>query len=77
MICVGNIKLVMVQNENSMGFDALYDLKDDPLEMRNIMVSPKSPEKNREQAKRTKVLLVKWMRKHEPSKPDELEKREI
>ncbi|VGO23511.1 sulfatase family protein [Pontiella sulfatireligans] len=77
MIRTGNLKLMMAQNKKGTGFDALYDLKADPLEMRNLIVSPISPEKNREQASRMKARLVQWMEKHEPHKVNDLQQREL
>ena len=77
MIRIGDLKLMMAQNDKGGGMDALYDLKADPLEMRNLIVSPISPEKNREQAKMMKAHLVKWMKKNEPHKAGDLEQRKI
>ena len=77
MIRSGDLKLMMAQKAGNKSVDALYDLGADPLETRNLIVSPKTPEKNREQARMMKKRLVKWMESHEPPKAFDLEKREI
>ena len=77
MIRSGDLKLMMAQNEKTKGVDALYDLKADPLEMRNLIVSPVAPEKDREQAKRMKERLVQWMQQHEPRKVKDLVQRTL
>lgn len=77
MIRIGNRKLMMAQNKDAESVDALYDLEADPLEMCNLIVSPISPEKNREQALKMKARLVRWMEIHEPHKADDLKKRVI
>jgi len=77
MIRCGDLKLMMAQSEKSKGVDALYDLKADPLEMRNLIVAPVAPEKNREQAKMMKARLIQWMKKHEPHKVHDLEQRKL
>ena len=41
--------------------------------MRNLIVSPKSPKENREQATTMKARLVRWLQQHEPHKVDDLE----
>lgn len=77
MVRVGNLKLMMSQNADAENVDALYDLDADPLEMRNLIISPISPEKNREQALEMKAHLISWMEKNEPYKAGNLKKREI
>ncbi len=77
MIRSGDLKLMISGNEKNQSVDALYDLKADPLEMRNLIISPVSPRKNRKQAEEMKKKLIRWMEKHEPQKADELRKREI
>ena len=77
MIRTGDLKLMMAQSEKGKGLDGLYDLKDDPFEMRNLIVRPKSPEKNREQARRMKARLVQWLEKHEPHKVEAIEERDL
>lgn len=42
-------------------FDAFYDIESDTLELRNLIVSPISLEKNREKAMEMKEHLVSWM----------------
>jgi arylsulfatase A-like enzyme len=75
MIRSGDLKLMMGQSEKSRSVDALYDLNADPLEMRNLLVSPLAPEKNRQQAIKMKARLVQWMQQHEPHKVSDLEQR--
>lgn len=73
MIRSGDLKLMMAEKEKNKSSDALYDIKADPLEMNNLLASSKG----RAQAEKIKVLLVKWMKKHEPHKAADLEQREI
>jgi len=77
MLRYGDLKLMMAESKDANCVDGLYDLKTDPLEMRNLITSPISPEKNREKAKMMKTRLVKWMEKHEPHKVDDLKKRKL
>jgi hypothetical protein len=77
MIRSGDLKLMVAQSKESQSVDALYDLKADPLEMRNLIASPISREHNREQAEMMKARLVRWIKQHEPQKADELEQREM
>jgi len=77
MIRSGQLKLMMGQGEKSRCVDGLYDLKADPLEMRNLLVSPVEPKKNREQAKKMKARLIQWMRRHEPHKVKDLAPRKL
>jgi arylsulfatase A-like enzyme len=75
MLRSGNLKLMMAEKKANKSVDALYDLKSDPDEMRNLIVSPKLPKEDREQAMRMKARLVKWLQQHEPHKVDDLEAR--
>lgn len=77
MIRVGNLKLMMAQNPDANCVNGLYDLTADPLEMRNLIVSPVSPEKNRKQAKMMKARLIQWLEKHEPNKVDGIKNRDL
>jgi arylsulfatase A-like enzyme len=77
MIRSGDLKLMIAENERNQSVDALYDLKADPLEMRNLIISPVSPAKNRKQAEEMKERLVRWMEKHEPQKADDLQMRDL
>ena len=77
MIRSGNLKLMMGENEKSKARDALYGLKADPLELRNLILSPISVDKNRKQAEMMKARLVRWMQKHEPHKAGDLERRRL
>jgi len=45
--------------------------------MRNLIVSPVSPEKNREQAKMMKARLIQWLEKHEPHKVNNIKERKL
>jgi arylsulfatase A-like enzyme len=75
MIRSGNLKLMMAQDEDADCVDGLFDLDADPLEMRNLIVMPVSPEKNREQAKMMKARLIQWLEKREPHKVEDLKER--
>ncbi|MFC1760656.1 sulfatase-like hydrolase/transferase [Planctomycetota bacterium] len=77
MIRSGNLKLMMAQSVKATCVDALYDLEADPLEMRNLIVSPIAPEKNREQARRMKSRLIQWLEKHEPHNVEALKQRKL
>lgn len=77
MIRYRNLKLMMAENKEANSVDALYDLKADPFEMRNLITSPIAPEQDREQLKMMKALLVEWMKKHEPHKVADLEQRTL
>jgi arylsulfatase A-like enzyme len=77
MIRHGDLKLMMGQDETNKSLDGLYDLKNDPLEMRNLIVSPVSPKKNRVQAMMMKTRLIKWLEKHEPHRVPGLQKRDL
>jgi arylsulfatase A-like enzyme len=77
MIRSGDLKLMMADNAQSNSVDALYNLATDPLEMRNLILSPNSPETNREQAEMMKSKLVAWLRVHEPPKVAGVEEREL
>lgn len=77
MIRSGDLKLMMAQVANSKNVDGLYNLKDDPHEMRNLIVNPISPELNRAQAKEMKARLIRWLEEHEPHKVAQVKKREL
>jgi arylsulfatase A-like enzyme len=77
MIRSGDLKLMIGENEENRSTDALYDLKADPQEMRNLILSPVSAEKNRKQAEEMKAGLIRWMEIHEPQKSDDLRRREL
>ncbi len=77
MLRYGNLKLMMTEGENSKCVDGLYDLKADPLEMRNLIVSPISPERDRQQAEMMKDRLFKWLEKYEPQKFSDLKRRKF
>eukprot|EP00928_Gymnodinium_smaydae_P036493 TRINITY_DN254_c0_g1_i1.p1 TRINITY_DN254_c0_g1~~TRINITY_DN254_c0_g1_i1.p1 ORF type:complete len:516 (-),score=58.15 TRINITY_DN254_c0_g1_i1:74-1621(-) len=77
MIRVGDWKLMMCESGTKKCKDALYDLKADPLEMRNLIASPISPEENQAQAQMMKKRLLKWLKHHEPHKVDDLKARSL
>ncbi|MFC2116377.1 sulfatase-like hydrolase/transferase [Bacteroidota bacterium] len=77
MIRSGDLKMMIAENEKNQSVDALYDLNSDPNEMRNLIISPVSHSKNREQADKMKERLVKWMEIHEPNKANDLRQREL
>ena len=77
MIRSGNMKLMIAEKEANQSIDALYDLKADPFEMRNLLISPTSPKRNRKQAEKMKAKLVKWMNTHEPHKATDVAQRNL
>ncbi len=77
MIRSGNLKLMIAGKADQESLDALYDLENDPNEMRNLLVSPVSPELNRTQAEKMKAKLIAWMEKHEPHRVVEIQNREL
>jgi arylsulfatase A-like enzyme len=77
MIRTGNLKLMIAGKAEQESVDALYDLKNDPNEMRNLLVSPVAPELNRNQAEMMKSRLLEWMEKHEPHKVAEIRSRTL
>jgi arylsulfatase A-like enzyme len=77
MIRSGDLKLMIAGKAQNESIDALYDLKNDPLELRNLLKEQVSAKKNQKQAEELKARLVAWMEKHEPNKADEIKKRII
>eukprot|EP00928_Gymnodinium_smaydae_P036494 TRINITY_DN254_c0_g2_i1.p1 TRINITY_DN254_c0_g2~~TRINITY_DN254_c0_g2_i1.p1 ORF type:complete len:527 (-),score=60.19 TRINITY_DN254_c0_g2_i1:53-1603(-) len=77
MIRSGYLKLMINAKAESTSLDALYDLEADPLEMRNLIASPVSPEEDRAKAEQMKARLVQWLEKHEPQKLKEVEARKL
>jgi len=77
MIRSGDLKLMMGKDKSNRGLNALYNLKADPQELRNLILTPISPEGNRVQAEQMKERLVEWMKKHEPQWADDLAQRKL
>jgi arylsulfatase A-like enzyme len=57
----GRWKLLFGRTADSTALDALYDLKDDPQELTNLIGNNPDREKYRTQAERMKALLVAWL----------------
>ena len=61
MVFDGRYKLMFGRGINAHSVDALYDLQDDPDEMRNLLAT--DFERVRPEAERLKTLLVAWLQK--------------
>jgi len=59
----GRWKLMFGRTAAAPSLDALYDLKDDPQEITNLIGHNPAREKHRAQAERMKALLVAWLEK--------------
>lgn len=77
MLRYGDFKLMISEDDKSTGVNGLYNLKKDPFEMRNLLVSPVSLKKNKQQAEMMKERLVKWLEAHEPDKADKFKNIEL
>ncbi len=61
-------KLMMPDSPQSKGIDALYDLRNDPYEMRNLLGDPADRPRYAAQAREMKDRLVEWLaRVHSPA----------
>ncbi|MCX7016853.1 MAG: sulfatase-like hydrolase/transferase, partial [Candidatus Sumerlaeota bacterium] len=61
MVFDGRWKLVLGRDATVRSLDALYDLRNDPLEMINLIGNNPDREKHRSEAERMKALLVGWL----------------
>jgi len=61
MIFDGRWKFMCGQTATAPSLDALYDLKDDPQEMNNLVGRNPDREKHRADAERMKSLLIEWL----------------
>ena len=61
MIFDGRWKFMCGQTADAPSLDALYDLKNDPQELNNLIGRNPDREKHRAEAKRMKDLLVEWL----------------
>ncbi len=77
MIRSGYLKLLMGQDSDNKSINALYDLKADPHELRNLIITPIAPERDRARAKMMKGRLVRWLQQHEPHKVQGIKEREL
>lgn len=77
MIRHGDLKLMIAEKESNRSVDALYDLKTDPLEMRNLLAADVVSDRHLAQGRRLKVRLVKWLQEHEPHKAQGLQQRTL
>ena len=61
MICDGRWKLLYGREAKAPSLDALYDLKDDPHEMNNLIGNNPERERVRQEVTRMKGLLIDWL----------------
>ena len=61
MVFDGRWKLMFGRSQAATALDALYDLKNDPGEVDNLIGKNPDREKNRAEAERLKGLLVEWL----------------
>ncbi len=67
MVRTEDWKLMMANRPESTATDALYNLKEDPYEMRNLLGPPADRAHNRKRAEEMKERLVSWLeRVHSP-----------
>jgi arylsulfatase A-like enzyme len=61
MVRTGEWKLIMANRPEAKSIDALFNLKDDPYETRNVMGAPADRAQYRKQAGQMKERLVSWL----------------
>ena len=69
-------KYFIPNTADSKVMNVLYDLKNDPLEMNNLLGKNPKAEKSRKQAEYMKTLLVQWLEKTSSPHLDEVKKRD-
>lgn len=63
MVCDGRWKLLFGRTATARSLDALYDLKNDPNELHNLLADKVDWEKHRTEAERLNGLLTGWLRR--------------
>ena len=63
MVCDGRWKLLFGRTAKARSLDALYDLKNDPNELHNLLADKVDWEKHRGEAERLKGLLTGWLQR--------------
>ena len=76
MIRTRNWKYFIPNTSDSPVMNVLYDLKNDPHEMNNLLGKNPQAEKHRAQAEQMKEHLVQWLKKTESPHLEEVEKRD-
>ena len=77
MVFDGRWKLMFGRSADSKALDALYDLKQDPNELNNLLGRNPSREKYRAQAQRLKGLLVAWLARTKSPNLDQVKARPV
>lgn len=63
MVLSGGWKLICGYVDNATTFDALYDLNDDPYEIKNLLGTNRSKGKHKKTVERLKAQLMEWLEK--------------
>jgi arylsulfatase A-like enzyme len=77
MLFDGRWKLLFGRSADASSLDALYDLKNDPNELHNVLADKLDWEKHRGEAERLKGLLVRWLDRAESPHLDSVRAREV
>jgi arylsulfatase A-like enzyme len=77
MVYDGRWKLLFGRATNARSLDALYDLKDDPDEVNNLIGQNPDREKSRAEAERMKGLLLAWLERVHSSHIEDVKARPV